>query len=66
MSTDQFDKPLQTKRGNIVRLYMTNGGGPYPLLGAIQTRPGYWIPAGWSAAGSSHDGAPENALLVAL
>jgi hypothetical protein len=44
------DKTYRTRDGREVRIYATDGGGPYPVHGAILLS-NLWVPANWSESG---------------
>lgn len=43
-------KSYRTRDGREVRIYATDGGGPYPVHGAYKTR-GEWYGSYWTASG---------------
>jgi hypothetical protein len=44
------DKQYKTRDGREVRIYATDGGGAYPIHGAIK-RPEGWVGATWGSTG---------------
>jgi hypothetical protein len=44
------DKQYTTRDGREVRIYATDGGGTYPIHGAIERREG-WVSASWGSTG---------------
>lgn len=44
-------KEYTTKGGHRARIYATDGGGKYPIHGAIQDDGGEWLLARWAADG---------------
>lgn len=57
MSTGELDfsKPeeLQTRDGRSVRIYCTDGGGEYPVHGAVDNGHGAWFLRYWKLSGVS-------------
>jgi hypothetical protein len=51
-------KTYETRDGRAVRIYATDGGGDYPVHGAIQREDGTWRTDTWVASGETYaDGA---------
>lgn len=48
------DKTYRTRDGREVRIYATDGGGPYPVHGAMRL-PNFWAPTNWSENGNYKD-----------
>ena len=46
-----FGKPVQTRNGHAVKIFMTNGDGEYPVLGAYEFHPGRWQATQWHSDG---------------
>ena len=44
-------KPVQTRDGRKARIYATDGGGVYPVHGALQDAGWVWLPHVWTSAG---------------
>ena len=47
----EMGKEYTTRDGQAVRVYAVDGGGSYPVHGAILSRGGVWEPGGWCADG---------------
>ena len=45
-------KTYRTRDGREVRIYATDGGGHYPVHGAIKKGDDYWDVAGWTINGA--------------
>ena len=48
-----INKKYHTRDGREVRIYATDGGGHYPVHGAIKKGDDYWDVAGWTINGAS-------------
>jgi hypothetical protein len=48
----ELGKKYQTRDGREVRIYAVDGGGVYPVHGAIAAGDGTWSPEGWTDGGS--------------
>ena len=45
-----MDKQYQTRDGRKVRIYAVDGGGPFPIHGAVYVE-GSWVNESWSSKG---------------
>lgn len=63
MTTFEPGKTYRTRDGREARVYAVDGGGSYPIHGAIK-HAGYWCAATWAAdGGDARVGASSNDLL---
>lgn len=58
MTDISMDKKYRTRDGREVRLYAVNGGGNYPVHGAIDGGGDAWHLEAWAIDGKQHDDAP--------
>lgn len=58
-----MSKTYRTRDGRQVRLLMTDGGGQWPVIGAVNTS-GQWLPTTWTPDGEFGKDTPSGADLV--
>jgi hypothetical protein len=54
----------KTREGFDYRIYATDGGGEYPIHGAIKKEPGLWLPIQWTNRGRFDSSVPNKHDLI--
>lgn len=54
MEQVELGKTYRTRNGAATRIFATDGGGKYPVLGAYLDYAGEWVLARWTADGCIH------------
>jgi hypothetical protein len=57
------EKNYKTERGDAVKIYATNGGGRYPVHGAVRIDGKGWRNESWTAMGKAQSGSERNLQL---
>lgn len=57
------DKQYRCKFGNEVRIYATDGGGQFPVHGAIKNSFGQWLARIWTEDGENTEYGPDFDLV---
>ena len=54
-------REYKTRHGDTARVFMTDGGGEYPVIGAVRfEEEGMWSPIAWAADGIYHADSDES------
>ena len=57
-----MDKQYRTRDGREVKIFMVDGGGSCPVIGAVKLSEGPWVPCNWPADGAMVSGS-QTALI---
>lgn len=57
-----FTKPMVTMLGREVKIFMTDAGGLYPVIGAYKNDQGGWISCQWAKDGHAEKDDPEHTI----
>lgn len=60
----ELGKKYEQRNGRDAKVFMTDGGGTYPVIGAILDCDGDWVPACWSTDGFYKMGEVLNRDLI--
>ena len=58
-----INKQYRTRDGREVRIYATDGGGYWPVHGAIQLSCSGWVPTSWDNDGNAFNSGVRDSLI---